>query len=61
MPSEETGRSFGFVLGRYTSLVKCCVGRMFQGSVGDAFVVVYGPVANKLNLRYARDSLEVRM
>ena len=36
-------------------------GRVFEGSSSETLVISHSTIADELNLRYARDGLEVRM
>jgi len=58
MPAVKPG-CFELVFRGSTRLVKSDVRGMFQPSLSETFVVVHGSIADQLNLRNTRDSLEV--
>lgn len=59
MPAVEACYALGFVLWGDTGLVKGRVTWMFQLSFSQPFVVVYSPIADKLDLRDSGNGLEV--
>jgi len=61
VPPVETRDSVGCILFRDAGLVEGDVVGMLELGFGEAFVVVHGAISDKLDLRLARDGLEVGM
>lgn len=59
MPSVETGIALGFIFHGDAGLVESGVRGVFEGSSSEALVMSHSTVADKLNLGYTRDGLEV--
>lgn len=55
MPADEARCAWGVI----TGLVERGMGGVFERYNGNAFVVVYGAVADKLHLRNARNGLQL--
>ena len=61
MPTIETSVALLLVLGGDTCFVEGGVGGVFQLHLVEALVIIHDAVTDELDLRYARNGLEVRV
>lgn len=59
MPPIKPCNSVGLIIRAHNGLVERLVGLMVQLCLINAFVVVYHPIANELNLGHSGDSFEM--